>query len=63
MDWVKLGTKIKAARESKDLSQKDIAKLLDVSTSLVCQLEAGKKKVSVDKLIKIGKVLGIKILE
>ncbi len=63
LNWIKLGEKIKKAREKKGLLQSDIAKLLDVSPSLICQLECGKKKMSLDNLIKLGKILGIDILE
>lgn len=63
LNWIKLGEKIKKAREKKGLLQSDIAKLLDVSSSLICQLECGKKKMSLDNLIKLCKILEIDILE
>lgn len=63
LNWVKLGEKIKKAREKKGLLQSDIAKLLDVSSSFICQLECGKKKTSLDNLIKLCKILEIDILE
>nr|WP_302597951.1 helix-turn-helix transcriptional regulator [uncultured Cellulosilyticum sp.] len=62
MDWIKLGKKIKAAREAKGLSQKDIARLLGVSDAFISQLENGKKKASVDNVIKLSKVLDINVL-
>ncbi len=61
MDWNKLGKKIKEAREGKGLFQKDLAKLLDVSEQFICQLEKGKKKTSVDNLVKLSRVLDLKI--
>lgn len=61
MDWIALGKKIKDAREKKGLLQKDLAALLGVSTVMICSIESGKKKTSVDNLIKLSKVLGIKI--
>ncbi|WP_442861337.1 helix-turn-helix domain-containing protein [Cellulosilyticum sp. WCF-2] len=63
LNWVKLGERIKKSRENKGLLQSDIAKLLDVSPSFICQLESGKKKMSLDNLIKLGKILEIDILE
>lgn len=62
MDWVKFGEQVKEKREGKGLSQKDIARLLDVSVAFICQLEKGKKKTSADNLFKLCKVLGIKLV-
>lgn len=62
MDWIKFGKKMREARESRGLSQKDIARLLGVSDAFISQVENGKKKVNVDNLIKISKVLDLNIL-
>lgn len=61
MDWIKLGKKIKESRERKGLLQKDLGLLLGVSEQLICQLENGRKKTSVDNLVKLSKVLDLKI--
>ena len=63
MDWVKLGKKLRCSRERKGLNQEDIARLVGVSNSLICQLESGKKTVSVNNLIKICRVLDVNLLE
>ena len=59
MNWVKVGKQIKKERKKKGLLQSDLAKLLGVSASFICQLEAGKKRTSVDNLVKLSKVLEI----
>lgn len=63
MDWIKFGKKMREARESRGLSQKDIARLLGVSDAFISQVENGKKKMNTDNLIKISKVLDLNILE
>lgn len=60
MDWIKIGEKIKQARIKKGLSQTDVAKLMGVSNAFICQLESGKKKTSVENLIKLSKTLKVK---
>lgn len=62
MDWIKFGKKMREARESRGLSQKDIARLLGVSDAFISQVENGKKKMNTDNLIKISKVLDLNIL-
>ena len=54
MDWIKFGKKMREARESRGLSQKDIARLLGVSDAFISQVENGKKKMNTDNLIKIS---------
>ena len=62
MDWIKFGKKMREARESRGLSQKDISRLLGVSDAFISQVENGKKKLNADNLIKISKVLDLNIL-
>lgn len=59
MDWTKFGQDMKKAREKKGLLQSDIAKMLDITPTMVSYIEQGKKKTSTDNVIKISKLLDI----
>lgn len=59
MDWIKIGTDIRNAREKKGMLQIDLAKELGVSNVFISQIEASKKKPSAENLIKISKILDI----
>ncbi|OHE27438.1 MAG: hypothetical protein A2084_01655 [Tenericutes bacterium GWC2_39_45] len=49
--------KLKEARKRKKLTQRDIAKVLDVSQSNVSNYEKGNYKLSSEQIIKLVKVL------
>jgi len=50
---------LKAWRECDDLSQAAFARKLNISRQNLCDLEKGRRSVSLNKLIKMAKVLGI----
>lgn len=52
-----IGQALKKARESKGLTQKQIAEKLYVDTSLVCRWEKGKRRIMADELIVILEIL------
>lgn len=56
-----VGEKIQAVRKEKGLSQKDLAKILNIATGTVQQYEAGKRKVTVEKLMDIAFALGVPV--
>jgi len=58
---IKLGKRIAELRKSKDLSQKDLAKSINISRTAVTQIELGKRKLSVLELKKIAEILTISI--
>lgn len=59
MNWVEFGQKMKAARQKKGMTQKDLATEMDCSREFICQIETGIKKPSAENLIKIKKILNI----
>lgn len=60
---MKIGRKIAQYRQSKKLSQRELAKLLDTSQSAVGLWEIDKREPSLDMIEKIAKVLDIKITD
>lgn len=55
---INIGNKIADLRETKGLTQADLAKLLNTTQSAVARIEAGKQNVSADMLKRISKALG-----
>ncbi|WP_035795153.1 helix-turn-helix transcriptional regulator [Clostridium akagii] len=49
------------ARKKKVMSQTDLAKAIHRSTSLVCDIEKGRKKPSMPVMVEIAKVLEISL--
>lgn len=49
-----VGEKIQSIRKEKGLSQKDLAKKLKIAPGTIQQYEAGKRKVTVEKLMDIA---------
>lgn len=49
--------KLKALRQARNLTQAELAKLIDVDRTTVAQWEAGKNYPRVDTLIKLAQVL------
>lgn len=47
--------RIRALREDNDLTQKDMAKFLNIAQNTYCQYETGKREIPIDCLIKICK--------
>lgn len=56
-----VGEKIRAVRKEKGLSQKDLAGKLGIAPGTVQQYEAGKRKVTVEKLMDIAFTLGVPV--
>jgi transcriptional regulator with XRE-family HTH domain len=54
-----LGRFIKAFRESDEVTQADYAKCLGISKANLCDIEKGRKLVSVERAAKFAKVLGV----
>ena len=54
-----LGKNIKTARKMKNLSQNDLAELLDISREHLAKIETAKRTVSLGLLFRISDILGI----
>jgi transcriptional regulator with XRE-family HTH domain len=61
MDFIKLGNKIKSARENKKLTQAEVAKKIGLNTNYYAVIERGEVKTSLENIEKICKALGIKL--
>ena len=59
MDFTKVGYRIKLAREAKNLSQEDLAALIDLSPTHISVIERGKKATRLDKFVAIANVLEV----
>ena len=59
MDFTKVGYRIKLAREEKNLSQEDLAALVDLSPTHISVIERGKKATRLDKFVAIANVLEV----
>lgn len=57
-----IGILIKTLRSQKGLTQKDFAKLLKTTQSVVARIEAGKQNLTTNEILKIGDVLHRKII-
>lgn len=56
-----IGKKLKKLRKQKNLSQQDLAKLLNVSRPAITQIEVGNRNLSVSELMRLSDVLGISL--
>lgn len=59
MDYVELGKRVRINRKKSGLTQEKLAELVDVSTSYIGHIERGTRKLSVDMLHRLCKVLGL----
>jgi len=57
MKYKLIGKKIKKARTEKELTQEKFAEELDVSVSYISQVESGKKKFNLERIVEISKIL------
>lgn len=57
----KLGNSIRNTRKLAGLSQLELAQIAGVGKALIFEIEKGKQRVTLEKLLKITKVLNIKI--
>ena len=60
---IKLGKRLKEAREKAGLSQAEVAGKADINTNYYAIVERGEKNVSFEKLQRILKALNIKSLD
>ena len=56
-----LGKLIKNTRKAQKLTQKDLALVAGMSVRLIVELENGKRGVSIESVIKLCSLLGMKI--
>jgi len=56
-----LGPRIRQYRESRGLSQEDLARLLGVSRPALSMIETGERKVSAEEIKRLGDIFGISI--
>ncbi len=57
----KLGEIIKKFRREKNLSQEDLADKIDIDRSYMGFIERGERNVTLEKIMRISKVLNVKI--
>ena len=57
METKLLGKRIKKARLEKSLTQEKFTEILDLSVSFISQIESGKKKISLTRLIEVSNIL------
>lgn len=57
----KIGQRIKAIREEKELSQKDIAYAADLDRSYIASVENGKRNISIVNIEKIAHALKVSV--
>ena len=57
VDYALIGSRIKAARKNKNLTQEALAEKLDVSIGYVSQIERGTTKISLDLLGSLSGIL------
>lgn len=54
---------IKKIREELNISQKELAEKAEISQQFICDIEAGRRKPSIDTAIKIARALNITDIE
>lgn len=52
-----IGARIRAARESRGISQREFARMTFQTQPNVCNIENGERKITVDRLVEFSKVL------
>lgn len=60
-DIKEIGLRVKIIRERKNVSQKDLARWIEISASYLSQLESGERNIDAYLLIKIGMALKVGI--
>ena len=58
-----VGKKLRQIRRSKDITQEDLAKKVNVAKSYLCQIERETKSPSVNLLDEIAEVLGCSVTD
>ncbi len=52
-----MGRKIRMAREEKGITQEELAEKMDLSVSFLCQVECGKKKFNLKRIVEVSNIL------
>lgn len=58
---IKFGKKVKVIRLKNEMSQADLAKLLDVHVTYISGIERGIRNMSLKNIDKLAKVLGVPV--
>ncbi|MBQ8786299.1 MAG: helix-turn-helix transcriptional regulator [Oscillospiraceae bacterium] len=61
INYKRIGNKIKIFRKSKHMSQADLAELTELSVPYISHIETGRKKASLETLVKIADVLNVTV--
>jgi transcriptional regulator with XRE-family HTH domain len=56
-----IASRMKVARERSGLSQSQVAKMLDLSRPAISEIEAGRRKVSADELVKLAEIYAVDV--
>ena len=55
-----VAVRIRAARQGRGISQRELARAVGVAQSTLSRIERGERRVSVDRLIAIARALGVR---
>lgn len=58
---LRIGLEIKSTRQNKHMTQKELAYKFGTSQSVIARIETGKQNLTLETLIKISFILGIKL--
>ncbi len=61
IDYIIIGKRIKLFRTKKKITQEELAFQIGTSASYISNIESGKKKPSLQKLLQISEILGVTI--
>ena len=61
VNYLRITEKIRRIRKLKKLTQADLAEMTGFAVSHISHLETGRKKISLDALIRIGNALGVTV--
>lgn len=61
LDRVRIGSRLRMAREMSGLSQAQVAKMLSLHRPSVSEMEAGRRKVSAEELCKLAEIYDVKL--
>jgi transcriptional regulator with XRE-family HTH domain len=60
---IRIGQRIKAIRETKNMAQKDLAYGADLDRTYIASVECGKRNISIVNIEKIANALGVSLKE
>jgi len=61
LERVRIGSRLRMAREMSGLSQAQVAKMLSLHRPSVSEMEAGRRKVSAEELCKLTEIYDVKL--